>query len=101
MSASLTFSADGKALLACGDYEPFVYEWDVATGRLHHEIALRDDITPFGLAFTPTARRSRSAIRQPARRTSAAGPAAGARDGQARARAADARRVGLPRRLLT
>ena len=49
----LTFSPDGKALAACGDYEPYVYEWDVATGRLRHEVALRDDITPFGLAFHP------------------------------------------------
>ena len=32
----LVFSPDGKALLACGDLEPFVYEWDVATGDLKH-----------------------------------------------------------------
>jgi WD40 repeat protein len=49
----LVFSPDGKALLACGDFEPFVYEWDVATGDLKHEIGLRDDISPSGLAFTP------------------------------------------------
>ena len=49
----LVFSPDGTALLACGDLEPFVYEWDVATGDLKHEIELRDDITPAGLAFTP------------------------------------------------
>ena len=40
----LVFSPDGKALLACGDLEPFVYEWDVATGDLKHQIELRDDI---------------------------------------------------------
>ena len=34
----LVFSPDGKALLACGDLEPFVCEWDVATGDLKHEI---------------------------------------------------------------
>jgi WD40 repeat protein len=49
----LVFSPDGKALLGCGNFEPFVYEWDVATGELKHEIALRDDITPSSLAFTP------------------------------------------------
>jgi WD40 repeat protein len=49
----LTFSIDGKAVAACGGYEPYVYEWDVATGRLRHEVALRDDITPCGLAFHP------------------------------------------------
>jgi WD40 repeat protein len=49
----LTFSPDGKSLAACGGYEPYVYEWDVATGRLRHEVALRDDITPFGLALHP------------------------------------------------
>ena len=49
----LVFSPDGKALLACGDLEPFVYEWDVATGDLRHQIELRDDITPAGLAITP------------------------------------------------
>ncbi len=49
----LVFSPDGKALLACGDLEPFVCEWDVATGDLKHEIALRDDVYPHGLAITP------------------------------------------------
>jgi WD40 repeat protein len=49
----LVFSPDGKAVFACGDFEPFVYEWDVATGDLKTEIELRDDITPAGLAFTP------------------------------------------------
>ncbi len=47
------FSHDGKAVLACDDLEPFVYEWDVTTGDLKHEIALRDDIHPNGLAITP------------------------------------------------
>jgi WD40 repeat protein len=49
----LTFSPDGKSVAACGGYEAYAYEWDVATGRLRHEVALRDDITPFGLAFYP------------------------------------------------
>ena len=49
----LVFSPDGKALLACDDLEPFVYEWDVATGDLKHQIELRDDIYPNGLAITP------------------------------------------------
>jgi RNA polymerase sigma factor (sigma-70 family) len=49
----LVFSPDGTALLACGDLEPFVYEWEVATGDLKHEITLRDDITLAGLALTP------------------------------------------------
>ena len=29
----LVFSPDGKALLACGDHQPFVYEWDPGDGR--------------------------------------------------------------------
>ncbi len=49
----LVFSPDGKALLACGDHESFVCEWDVATGDLKHEIELRDDISPSDLALTP------------------------------------------------
>ena len=49
----LVFSPDGKALLACGDFEPFVCEWDVATGDLKHQIELPDDVTPAGLAVTP------------------------------------------------
>ncbi len=49
----LVFSPDGKALLACGNLEPFVYEWDVATGDLRHQIELRDDIYLNGLAITP------------------------------------------------
>jgi WD40 repeat protein len=53
---SLAFSPNGQALVACGDFESFVYEWDVATGDLRNEIALRDDITPAGLAFTPDGR---------------------------------------------
>jgi RNA polymerase sigma factor (sigma-70 family) len=47
------FSPDGKALFACDDLEPFVYEWDVTTGDLKHQIELRDDIYPNGLAITP------------------------------------------------
>ncbi len=49
----LVFSPDGKALLACDGLEPFVYEWDVATGDLRHQTELRDDIYPNGLAITP------------------------------------------------
>jgi WD40 repeat protein len=49
----LTFSPDGKALLACGDLEPSVCEWDVATGDLKHEIELREDVSPSGLAVAP------------------------------------------------
>lgn len=50
---NLVFSPDGKSLLACDDYKPFVYEWDVATGDLTHEFTLRDDVTPRGLAVSP------------------------------------------------
>ncbi len=50
---SLAFHPDGKTLAAEGDFEPFVCEWDVATGHLQHQIDLRDDVTPAGLAFTP------------------------------------------------
>ena len=49
----LAFSVDGKALAACGDFEPFVYEWDVATGRLRNHLELPEDVTPGGLAFHP------------------------------------------------
>jgi WD40 repeat protein len=49
----LTFTFNGKTLASCGDFEPYVYEWDVATGHLRYEVALRDDITPFGLTFHP------------------------------------------------
>src|SRR5262249_50867377 len=49
----LTFSVDGKAIAACGEDEPDVYEWEVATGGLLHQVPLRDDITPLGLAFHP------------------------------------------------
>jgi RNA polymerase sigma factor (sigma-70 family) len=47
------FSPDGKALFACDDLEPFVYEWDVTTGDLKHQIELRDNIYPNGVAITP------------------------------------------------
>ncbi len=50
---NLVFSPDGKALFACDNLKPFVYEWDVATGDLKNEIALRDDISPNGLAISP------------------------------------------------
>ena len=49
----LAFAPDSKALLACGYPEPFVYEWDVATGDLKHQIEIRDDIFFNGLAITP------------------------------------------------
>jgi WD40 repeat protein len=49
----LAFSVDGKVLAACGDFEPFVYEWDVATGRLRNHLELPEDVTPGGLAFHP------------------------------------------------
>ncbi len=49
----LVFSPDGTALLACDDLEPFVYEWDVTTGDLKHQIEVRDDIHPNGLAVSP------------------------------------------------
>ena len=49
-----TFSADGKSILACGEgQEPCVYEWDVVTGRLRHEVKLGEDFTPLGLALHP------------------------------------------------
>src|SRR5262249_51794058 len=48
----LVFSADGKALVAGARLEPYVYEWDVATGDLKGEIALRDDVSPYGLALS-------------------------------------------------
>jgi WD40 repeat protein len=50
---SVAFSNDSKALAACGDFEPFVDEWDVATGRLRNHIELPEDVTPGGLAFHP------------------------------------------------
>jgi RNA polymerase sigma factor (sigma-70 family) len=50
---ALAFSPDGKALLACGDRQLFVYEWDVTTGDLRNQIEFRDDITPAGLAISP------------------------------------------------
>ena len=49
----LTFSPDGKSLVACSSHESYVWEWDIATGRLRDEVVLRDDITPFGLALHP------------------------------------------------
>jgi RNA polymerase sigma factor (sigma-70 family) len=49
----LAFSPDGQALVACGSLEPFLYEWDPATGHFRKQIVLRDDVTPAGLAFTP------------------------------------------------
>jgi RNA polymerase sigma factor (sigma-70 family) len=49
----MAFTSDGKALLACDDLEPFVYEWDVAMGDLKNEIALGDDVSPDGVAVTP------------------------------------------------
>src|SRR5262249_33190923 len=33
--------------------QPFVHEWDVASGRMLHEVKLRDDISPSGLALHP------------------------------------------------
>jgi WD40 repeat protein len=50
---TVAFSCDGKTLAACGDFEPFVDEWDVATGRLRNHFELREDVTPGGLAFHP------------------------------------------------
>ncbi len=47
------FSPDGKTLLAWDNLGRFVYEWDVATGDLKNEIALRDDVFPNGAAFSP------------------------------------------------
>src|SRR6185312_7138110 len=52
----LAFSPDGRALFACGDFEPFVTEWDVATGDRRNDIVLRDDITPSGVALAPDGR---------------------------------------------
>ena len=50
---TVTFSCDGKTLAACGDFEPFVDEWVVATGRLRNHIELPEDVTPGGLAYHP------------------------------------------------
>ena len=49
----LTFSPDGKSLVACSSHESYVREWDITTGRLPMSVVLRDDITPFGLALHP------------------------------------------------
>ncbi len=47
------FSPDGKALLACDDLKPFIYEWDVTGSDLKHQFELRDDIHLNGLAVSP------------------------------------------------
>ena len=49
----LSFSLDGKTLGGIGEFEPFIYEWDVKTGLLRSEVELRDEITLGGLAFHP------------------------------------------------
>jgi RNA polymerase sigma factor (sigma-70 family) len=49
----LAFHPDGKTLAAAGDLEPFVCEWDVATGRLRKQIDLPDNICPSGLSYAP------------------------------------------------
>ena len=55
----VVFSPDGKALLACGDLEPFVYEWDVATGDLKIRSSSVTTSIPMVWPSVPMARRSR------------------------------------------
>src|SRR5262249_46647321 len=49
----LAFHPDGKTLAGAGDLEPFVCEWDVATGRLRKQIDLPDNVCPSGLSYAP------------------------------------------------
>ena len=49
----LAFHPDGKSLAAAGDLEPFVCEWDVATGRLRKPIDLPENVCPSGLSYAP------------------------------------------------
>jgi RNA polymerase sigma factor (sigma-70 family) len=49
----LAFHPDGKTLAAAGNLEPFVCEWDVATGRLRKQIDLPENVCPSGLSYAP------------------------------------------------